>query len=96
MIFSLPLLAVYPYVIKFKRKTWYSPVLAIFAGLATLYDILLNYTEWWFIFGKPQKGQYTISKRLKWMMENDPLPARREFARIVFVYLDAGEDDGEH
>lgn len=95
MIFSLPLLVVYPYVIKFKRKGWWS-WLAPFAIVATIYDIILNYTEWWFVFGKPPEGQYTISKRLKWMMHNDPIPQRREFAKLVFVYLDAGEDDGKH
>lgn len=96
MILTAPLFIVYPYLIKFKRKKWFYLPLAVLAAFATVYDIILNYTEWWFLFGKPPKGAYTISKRLKWMIDNDPIPSRREFARLCYVYLDANEDDGKH
>jgi len=64
--------------------------------LALVLDVLANYTELAYVFGWPEKGDYTASKRFKRMMNSDPLPSRRELARIVYVFLDGCEPDGKH
>jgi len=94
MLTLLTLLGYYA-VIPYKRGGLWK-ILAIPAFFVAVLDIIANYTEWSWIFGYPPKGCTTISKRLDWMEVNDPLPSRREFAHIVNVLLNAGEDDGHH
>lgn len=95
MILSAICLLAYPIVIKYKRKGFYY-ALAPFAFIVAVLDIIANYTEWWFVFGKPPKGAYTISKYVRWLAVNGKHESHREFARMLQVILDAGEDDGKH
>lgn len=93
---TLLLMVLYPAVIKYKRGHWYNLV-GVFAALAYLMDLLANYTEWWWVFGRPGPGQYTVSKRIRAMQEDTGQhEARRKFAAAVQVFLDAFEDDGKH
>lgn len=95
MILGLATAISYSYVIKYKRGGWYNCLLPLVAVVATV-DVIANYTEWYWIFGKPPKGCTTISKRLDWMVVNAPHQSQREFARLLNVFLDACEDDGKH
>jgi hypothetical protein len=95
MIISALLLVLYPIAIQVKRGgLWY--VLFPLTKIAFWLDVLANYTEWAFVFGWPKKGDYTISKRLRWMAEYAPHESQRQFAKMVQVYLDAMEHDGKH
>jgi hypothetical protein len=84
----------YPVVIQYKRGGLWQ-VLAPFAAAVLLVDVLASYTEWSLIFGPPKKGDHTITQRIK-TMHSEESPSRREFARLVQVYLDACEPDGKH
>lgn len=95
MILGLSTAICYSYVIKYKRGGLWS-LLKIPAAIIATLDIIANYTEWYWIFGKPPKGCTTISKRLDWMVVNAPHESQREFARMLNVFLDACEDDGKH
>lgn len=95
MILSAICLCLYYYVIKYKRGGWWS-ILKFPALFVAILDVIANYTEWWFLFGRPPKGAYTISKRVRWMQENAEHQSHRDFARLIQIALDAGEDDGKH
>ena len=93
---TLLLLVLYPAIIKYKRGHWYN-LIGVPAACAYAVNIVANYTEWWWVFGRPGPGQYTVSKRLRFMQDNPNEPeARRRFAAAVQVFLDACEDDGKH
>lgn len=85
----------YPVVIQFKRGgLWW---FLAFPGLViALCDVIANYTEWALIFGWPEKGDHTITQRLKRMAAADEYESRRRFASAVLVALDACEPDGKH
>lgn len=85
----------YPRVIQYKRGGWRKWVLSIPACITLVLDIIANHTELAWIFGWPEKGDYTITRRIRRML-NDPIPARAALARGVQVYLDACEPDGKH
>lgn len=95
MILSAICLVLYPIAIQYKRGGWYRLLTPLTLAVAAL-DILANYTEWWFAFGKPPEKAVTISKRIRWMIDNAPHESQREFARMVQVFLDAFEQDGRH
>ena len=97
MILTAICAAAYPQVIQYKagglkRLIWTAP-----AFIVAVLDVIANYTELANVWGWPRPGEFTISKRVK-RMANDPdeIPARRELARLIQVYLDAGEQDGKH
>lgn len=94
MILSALLLLIYPLVIQYKRGGLWR-VLVPFTAVALLLDVLSNYTEWAFVWGKPPAGCYTISKRIKWEMDNGS-DSRQEIAHLIQIYLDAFEPDGSH
>lgn len=99
MILSIAALLGYPFAIKYKDKRMWLPVRALCALLAVIVliiDVLAHYTEWWFVFGRPIAGEYTISQRLDRMEAADPLPARRKFAELINTFLNACEPDGHH
>lgn len=84
----------FPIAIQFKRKGfWY--VLAPFAALLWVVDVVANYTELVIVFGPPRKGDHTISARVR-HMRSSPLESRRALAELLQVYLDACEPDGVH
>lgn len=88
--------ATYPVVIQFKRGgLWLS--LAPLALIVWLIDVVANYVELPLVFGWPKPGDYTITARIKTMqLDPEELPSRRELARMVQVFLDACEPDGQH
>lgn len=96
MIFTAATAVGYAVVIQFKRGGLYYALIP-FTGLVLVLNVIANYVELSLIFGRPRKGEYTISRRVK-RMANDPdeVPARRELARMVQVFLDAAEPDGKH
>jgi hypothetical protein len=95
VILSAVLLITYPLVIQYKRGgLWLA--LAPLTAVALLLDVVANYTEWAVALGRPARGDYTISKRIKTMMQDHAHPARVELARLVQIYLDACEPDGVH
>jgi len=100
MILSPFILLLYAVGIQYKRGSLWLPVRAVcfvIAAIALMLDSIAHYTEWWLVFGAPRPGEHTISRRLD-RMEADPdeAPARREFARLLNVVLDACEPDGKH
>lgn len=96
MIFTAATAVGYGVVIQYKRGGLYRALLP-FTALVLVLNVLANFIELPLIFGRPRKGEWTISNRVKRML-NDPaeLPARRELARLVQVFLDACEPDGKH
>ena len=97
MVLTVFCAAAYPHVIQYKagglkRLVWTIPALVV-----AVLDVVANYTELANVWGWPRPGEVTISKRIK-RMASDPseAPARRELARMLQVYLDAGEPDGKH
>lgn len=100
MILSLLVLVLYVVGIQYKRSTLWLPlrvVCAFIAAIALMLDVIAHYTEWWFVFGKPHKGEHTISRRLDRMeADQDEAQSRREFARLVNTILNAFEPDGVH
>jgi hypothetical protein len=86
----------YAVVIQYKRDGLWR-LLSAPGLLVLLLNVIANYVELAFVFGWPRPGEYTISRRMK-RMQNDPdeIPARRELARMVQVFLDACEPDGKH
>lgn len=94
MILTVITAITYPVVIQYKRGGLWQ-VLAPFAALVLLIDALASYTEWTLIFGLPEKGDHTITQRIR-SMHYDEAHSRRELARLVQVYLDACEPDGKH
>lgn len=95
MIITATTAVLYPIVIQFKRGGWWS-ILKPFALIVAILDVIANYTEVAFVFGKTPEGCHTISQRMDWMVENGSTQARKDFAKMVNVFLDACEDDGEH
>ena len=95
MVLTLTTALLYPIAIQFKRGGLWNCVLPVTAITAAL-DVAANYTEVAFVFGFPEKGDYTITRRFRRMEESDPLPARRDFAKMVNTFLHACEPDGEH
>lgn len=95
MIITLPLLVLYPIAIQYKRGGVWKSLLPLYV-LAGLYDVFANYTEWSFLFGLPKKKDYTVSKRIKSMIESPDVPSRTEFAKGIQAYLDFFEPDGKH
>lgn len=89
--------AAYPHVIQYKAgglKRWIWTLPALFVAFV---DVVANYTELANVWGWPRPGEFTISKRVKRMTSDpDEKPARRELARFLQIYLDAGEPDGQH
>lgn len=88
--------ATYPVAIQFKRGgLWLA--LAPLALVVWLIDVVANYVELPLVFGRPKPGDYTITARIKTMqLDPEELPSRRELARMVQVFLDACEPDGQH
>ncbi len=84
----------YPTCIQFKRGGLFW-LLAPFAALVWLIDVLANYTELAIVFGWPEAGDHTISARVR-RMRTSPLESRRALAELLQVYLDACEPDGKH
>jgi len=84
----------YPAAIQFKRGgAWV--VLAPFAAFVWLIDVIANYTEVALVFDWPERGDYTITARVR-RMKSSPLESRRELAKLMQIYLDACEPDGRH
>lgn len=94
MILTLFTALSYPIAIQYKRGGFWN-ILAPFTVLVLLLDILAAYLEWSLVFGKPRPGDHTITQRIK-TMHSDEASSRREFARLVQVYLDVCEPDGKH
>lgn len=96
MIFTTATAVGYGVVIQYKRGGLYR-ALVPFAVVVLVLNVLANFVELPLIFGRPRRGEWTISRRVKRMI-NDPAeaPARRELARMVQVFLDACEPDGKH
>lgn len=84
----------YPVVIQYKRGGLWQ-VLAPLAFIVLIIDAIASYTEWTIVFGKPIKGDHTITARIR-SMHNDSLESRRNLAKLVQIYLDACEPDGKH
>lgn len=100
MILSPFILLLYAIGIQYKRESlwmWVRVICAVIAVFTLILDSIAHYTEWTLVFGPPRKGEHTISRRLD-RMEADPdeAPARREFARLLNVVLNACEPDGHH
>ena len=95
MILTAFVALLYPVVVQYRRGGLYK-TLAPVAAFFLLLDVLANYTEWAFVFGLPAKGDWTLTHRLRRMEREDPLPARRAFARGVNTFLHACEYDGRH
>ena len=85
----------YPIVIQYKRGGIWK-LLAIPGIIIWLCDVIANYTEWSLVFGPPEKGDVTITNRLKTMKVSDEFESRRLFASGVLTMLDACEPDGKH
>lgn len=96
MILTAATAITYPVVIQFKRGGLWT-LLALPGVFVWMIDVLANLLELPFVFGWPRRGDWTITARIR-RMQRDPqeLPSRREFARLVQVYLDACEPDGRH
>lgn len=94
MILTVLVALTYPVVIQYKRGGLWN-ILYPLAFIVLLLDIIASYTEWSIVFGAPNKGDHTITQRISSMHE-DVLPARRQLAHLIQVYLDACEPDGEH
>ena len=84
----------YPLAIQYKRGGFWR-VLAPFGLLVWLIDVLANYTEMALVFDWPEKGDHTITARVR-RMHYSPLNSRRELAALLQIYLDACEPDGKH
>lgn len=84
----------YPLAIQYKRGGLWT-ILAPFAALVLIVDVLASYTEWSLVFGAPKKGDHTITQRVE-SMHVDELESRRNLAKLVQIYLDACEPDGKH
>lgn len=95
MILTAITAALYPFAIQYKRKGLWR-ILTPLTFLTAILDVVANYTEVAFVFGKPVGKDYTITRRFRRMEESDPLPSRREFAKIVNTFLHACEPDGRH
>lgn len=94
MILTTATAFLYPAAIQFKRGGWWLAVTPITLVVVVL-DVLANYTELSLVFGWPEDKDYTITRRIR-RMKADEIPARRELAQLVQVYLDACEPDGKH
>lgn len=95
MIFTGFTALTYPWVIQIKRGGWWR-LLAPITFLTAITDVIANYTEVALVFGFPEKGDYTITRRMRRMENSDPLQSRRDFAKIVNTFLHACEPDGRH
>lgn len=84
----------YPIAIQYKRGGLWR-ILAPISLLVWLIDILANYTEMSIVFDWPEKGDHTITSRVR-RMQSSPLQARKDLASILQIYLDACEPDGKH
>jgi len=94
MILTVITALAYPVGIQFKRGgVWMA--LAPFAALIWLIDVIANYTEVALVFDWPERGDYTITARVR-RMKSSPLESRRELAKLMQIYLDACEPDGRH
>lgn len=95
MVLTVITALLYPFAIQYKRGGLWNLLIPITA-LTALLDVIANYTEMSLVFGKPVYKDYTITRRFRRMEESDPLPARREFAKMVNIFLHACEFDGRH
>lgn len=95
MIVTATTALLFPFVIQVKRGGLYR-LLAPLTLVTAVLDVIANYTEVAFVFGMPEKGDYTITRRFRRMEESDPLQSRRDFAKMVNTFLHACEPDGEH
>lgn len=84
----------FPVAIQYKQGGLFW-LLAPFALLLWVVDVVANYTELALIFGWPEAGDHTISARVR-RMRTSPLESRRALAELLQVYLDACEPDGKH
>ena len=64
MTYILAFLALHP-LLAVMYVIWARTGSKVVALPALVIDVFLNYTTAWVIWGKPQKGEWTISKRLK-------------------------------
>lgn len=65
--------------------------------IALVLDVILNYTEWVLIFQEfPHKTDWTVSKRLKRMNNNQNAGWKREFSLYVSKVLDVIAPFGKH
>lgn len=94
MILTIITAITYPPFIQYKRGGFWR-VLAPFAALVWLIDVIANYTEMALVFDWPERGDHTITARVR-RMRTSPLESRRELARLLQIYLDACEPDGTH
>lgn len=85
----------YPIAIQFKKGGWWRTLTPL-TLLVAMTDVIANYTEVALVFGFPEKGDYTITRRMRRMEESDPLESRRAFAKMINTFLHACEADGEH
>lgn len=95
MIVTAATAILYPFAIQYKRGGLWMLLTPLTLVTAVL-DVIANYTEIAFVFGKPVEKDYTITRRFRRMEESDPLPSRREFAKLVNTFLHACEFDGRH
>lgn len=96
MIFTAATAVSYGIAIQFKRGGIYRALIP-FTVIVLVLNVLANFIELPLIFGRPRRGEWTISSRVKRMI-SDPteVPSRRKLARLVQVFLDACEPDGKH
>lgn len=98
MILTLLVALLYPLVIQFKRGGWRKAVCAIPALVVFVLDIIANYTELSWVWGKPLPREYSISRRVRRMALglHGETVAQVQLARAVQTFLDSAEQDGKH
>ena len=96
MILTVSTALLYPLAIQYKKGgAW--EILRVLALITAAINVVANYTELTLIFGWPRAKEFTISRRVRRMIEDpNEAPARRELARLIQVCLDACEKDGKH